>query len=90
MSRLVDAEMVEVNERGHYRRKPEDVEAKTSENPGAAEDYFAPKENPLIVGDDYFPPPERPAPKTRRWISPEIESILNKAGKKPSKHRQSS
>jgi hypothetical protein len=87
MARLVDTELIAVNDRGHYSYKGEPVPAEATGNSTAVEDYFAPAENPLIVGDDYFPPPE-PAPKVKRWVSPQMESILKKAVKKPAKARQ--
>jgi hypothetical protein len=86
MGRLVDEQLIEVNERGHYRTKPQTVPLETAANGNALEDYFAPPESALIVGDDYFPPPEPPPPpKKKTWVSPQIESILKKAGKKPAK-----
>jgi hypothetical protein len=85
MSRLVEAEMVLVNERGHYAFKTEETAA--AGNSGAMEDYFPQTENPLIVGDDYFAPqeplPDLPPAKSKRWVSPQIESILKKAAQKP-------
>lgn len=87
MSRLVDEKLIEVNERGHYRYLAESAPPPV-ENTSVTEDYFAPAEKMNIVGDDYFPDQEPLPAKTRRWYSPQIEHILNKAGKKASKHRQ--
>jgi len=75
MTRLVDMKLAEVNERGHYRAVVEE-EAKAA-----------------VVGDDYFPAPQQPAPAAtepsrpaipehKRWISPQLSSILNNSGKK--------
>lgn len=92
MSRLVDEKMIEVNERGHYCFKaPVAVAVSATEAP-AAEDYFAPQDDPphpQIVGDDYFSPEESmpPIKAKKQWVSPQIEGILKKAGKKPVKHR---
>ena len=92
MSRLVEGNLVAVNERGHYALKVE--EAPVTGNSSVVEDYFPPVEKALIVGDDYFAPQEPlpelpPAPaKPKRWVAPHIENILKKAGKKPIKHRQ--
>ena len=90
MSRLVDEQLVFVNERGHYAYayKAENAPAQATGNSSVAEDYFAPVENQLIVGDNYFPPPEPLRTKTKRWVSPHIENILKKAGKNPVKHPQ--
>ncbi len=90
MSRLVDEHLVDVNDRGHYRYvEPVDPDSAGENGTPIIEDYFAPPESKgAIVGDDYFSP-EEPAPgKTKVWVSPQIESILNKAGKKGGKtHR---
>ena len=90
MARLVDSQMVSVNERGHYAFIMESSPAPVEAN--VPEDYFPTAQNAIIVGDDYFPPPEAaagPAPaKTKRWVSPQIENILKKAGKKSPKPRE--
>jgi hypothetical protein len=86
MSHLDDEHLVDVNDRGHYKYiSPED----SADAAPVIEDYFAaPQTNPQIVGDDYFSP-EEPAPgKTKKWVSPQIETILKQAAKKPGKsHR---
>jgi hypothetical protein len=106
MSRLVDEQVVEVNERGHYRINPATLEGAAGEEP-VIEDYFVKEQNPLIVGDDYFPAPEpEPVPvsvakqfeelpakavakpasaKSKRWVSPQMQNILEKAAKKSAK-----
>ena len=95
MQRQVDADLVEVNERGHYRvpaqEKPS-AAAPTqapvtppSGNVIVTEDYFpgaAPAEpsSQLVVDENYFAPPEKEDDK--RWVSPHIAEILKKSGKK--------
>jgi len=93
MSRLVDEKLIEVNERGHYSYKlPVAVTAgpAASAAPQAPdpENYFVPAdeaEPTQIVGDDYFSPmePMPPIKAKKQWVSPHIEGILKKAGKKP-------
>jgi hypothetical protein len=95
MPRLVDERLIEVNERGHYRyiATTTDGSHKAVPEAGAAEDYFAPQDapkHPQIVGDDYFSPmePLPPGNVKKQWVSPQIETILKKAGKKPAKHHR--
>jgi hypothetical protein len=69
MPRLLEAGLIEVNARGHYRYKvsaqPEsNLQAAATPAPGArrkrakivGEDYFPASQNPVIIGGDYFPP----------------------------------
>lgn len=86
MGRLVDAKMVEVNERGHYRIVDE---ADTTEDEVAEEPVATAKPmTAMIVGDDYFPASnvsaEEPviAHEPQRWIAPHIAALLKKGGKK--------
>jgi hypothetical protein len=80
MTRLIEAKMVQVNERGHYcyivEEKPQKP-AKTKTAPAAT----APNKNPRIVGDDYFPAEEPAAAPPPRWISPQMEAILKQSKK---------
>jgi len=92
MQRLVDAKMVEVNERGHYRvpsqNKTEAPASVPVASPEAAalvaEDYFpgaAPASSSnLIVDENYFAPDE--TDEGKQWVSPHIAEILKKSGKK--------
>ena len=90
MQRLVEANLVEVNERGHYRVPEQEKSQSAASNAAAdsdaaaivAEDYFpgaAPKSD-SIVDENYFAQPEQDADK--QWVSPHIAEILRKAGKK--------
>jgi hypothetical protein len=54
MSPLVEAGLVEMNDRGHYRMKSNEP-APAPANPPARP---APKTRHRIVGDDYFPVPD--------------------------------
>lgn len=117
LARLVDSDLVSVNERGHYSFKESAEAALAKMSPATkaekaggvevedyfprpekhpqivGEDYFSPEESlpqaaqPQIVGDDYFSPEEPLAPtkKKKMWVSPQMETILKKAGKKPGK-----
>jgi len=83
MARLVDTQMVEVNERGHYRVVGDpDTISQTFET----EILQAPKpaQTAAIVGDDYFPasPPNDDPSATDQWLSPHIAGILKKNAKK--------
>jgi len=85
MSRLVESNLIEVNERGHYRVVGE---VDTTSHEFATE--FVPKPQPqgpkaaTIVGDDYFPAQssEDEDFSTERWVSPHIAEILKNSGKK--------
>ncbi|MDB6017285.1 MAG: hypothetical protein JWR19_1774 [Pedosphaera sp.] len=69
MARLIESELAEVNERGHYRIKPEG-EISLAEATG------------VVIDENYFPEPEEADGKTERWISPHIAKILKESGKK--------
>ena len=56
MSILLDAELIQVNSRGHYRL-PSKVEPQAPSKPVSAPLY---KSRAKIIGDDYFPAPEKP------------------------------
>jgi len=91
MSRLVEAKLVIVNDRGHYCVHPETVPAANSvsaapviEGQAVGEDYFPVKEEqPALVGEDYFPPKEESVSEdeTKIWMCPQIEEILRRAAK---------
>ena len=75
MARLVEMNLAEVNERGHYRAVFEE-EANASV---VGDDYFpAPKEPEPV--ESVAPKPT--ISKQQRWIAPEYATILNKSGKK--------
>jgi hypothetical protein len=86
MARLVEANMVEVNDRGHYRvpceTKSHTETFRKKHHPAA---HPAPQhaKTAVIIGDDYFPassnPDEAEPPK---WLSPQFADILKKSGKK--------
>ena len=96
ISRLVEAQLVQVNERGHYRVPlQEKPNATTSSTPSVApetaalvaEDYFPGAPSPasapapeLIVDENYFAPSE--GDEDKQWVSPHIAAILKKSGKK--------
>jgi len=70
MQPLLEAGLIQVNERGHYRitvSEPPKAPAPTRTSPRSArnrasriigDDYFPSKEQPRIVGGDYFPKTE--------------------------------
>ncbi len=84
MSRLVDAKMVEVNERGHYRAVVEESGAKKEVVGVLGDDYFPKPRSAAQVGEDYFPAVTEPdsEPVAERWVSPQMAKILKQAGKK--------
>jgi hypothetical protein len=81
MGRLIDAKLVEANERGHYRyigeTKPPQPKARLTPAPQPQSNKTA-----NIVGDDYFPATEPAEPPAPRWVSPQIEALLKQSGKK--------
>jgi hypothetical protein len=81
MGRLIEAKLVEANERGHYRyigeTKPPQPKAKPAPPLQPQSSKTA-----TIVGDDYFPASEPLDPPTPRWVSPQIEALLKQSGKK--------
>jgi hypothetical protein len=81
MGRLIDAKLVEANERGHYRyvgeTKPAQPKPKATLPPQPQTSKTA-----TIVGDNYFPATEPPDPPTPRWVSPQIEALLKQSAKK--------
>ena len=81
MGRLIDAKLVEANDRGHYRyigdTKPAATKAKFTLPPKPQSNQTA-----TIVGDNYFPAAESPDAPTPRWVSPQIEALLKQSGKK--------
>lgn len=86
MTRLIDAKLVEANERGHYRYigKAESPEARP-----AAPALSKTSKTASIVGDDYFPATEPSEPPAPRWVSPQIEALLKQSGKKFSEPKKS-
>ena len=103
MSRLVDAKMVEVNDRGHYRTLPEKGAAKKSDSTPKSDseqfvgvcgdDYFPTPRKDEFSGENYFPeviepePMPAPGPAPERWVSPQVAEILAKSGKKFGRHK---
>lgn len=84
MARLVEAKIVEVNERGHYRlveeNKPPAETFHKKHHPATAP---APAKTAVIIGDDYFPAISTSAQtEPPRWLSPQFADILKKSGKK--------
>ena len=78
MSRLIEAKVVHVNERGHYCYVVEEKEQKPAKAKSASP---AAGKNPRIVGDDYFPAEEPANPAPPRWVSPQMEAILKQSKK---------
>lgn len=78
MSRLVEANLVQINERGHYS-------CPADENPARPNQAAPPKasKTAVIIGDNYFPAAESAEPEPPRWVSPQIAAILKQSGKKP-------
>jgi len=82
VSRLVDAKLVEVNERGHYRvgdTSSLDPDGDTPAVESAAQAASAPPDN-----ENYFPSAAAAATQfeTTQWFSPEIAAILKRSAKK--------
>ncbi len=80
MTRLIDAKMVRVNERGHYCYVMEEKEQKPAKSKSAPAAPASGK-NARIVGDNYFPADEPADPPTPRWVSPQMEAILKQSKK---------
>ena len=83
MHRLIEAKLVEANDRGHYRyigeTKPAPPKAKTKL---ATPPQPQSNKTATIVGDNYFPATEPSDAPTPRWVSPQIEALLKQSGKK--------
>ncbi len=75
MARLVELELAEVNDRGHYRFKNDEAREKT------AEEILGPGAGSGVVDENYFPTLAEPADKQERWIAPEIAEILKRSKK---------
>ncbi len=80
MTRLIDAKIVLVNERGHYCYVVEEKEQKPAKTKSATA-APATSNNARIVGDDYFPAEELGDPPAPKWVSPQIEAILKQSRK---------
>jgi hypothetical protein len=88
MSRLVEARMVEVNDRGHFRfvTGPDEpigdrYTPENTTNEVVGDDYFPAASK--SVGDDFFPATSKADEEEQhRWISPHIAEILKRSGKK--------
>ena len=92
MARLVESNLILVNERGHYCIVVEEVNQPASTEPipetqGANDNYFPASKGPGVVGEDYFPAPAEPESKPNHWVSPQMAVILLKAGKKFGRQR---
>lgn len=87
MARLVESNLIEVNERGHYRFPVED--------PGAVKKmsaFFEPESLPKphapeakIVGDNYFPAragSDGPEAAKKWYVSPQMRELLEKSKKR--------
>lgn len=97
MTRLLDAKLVEVNERGHYRAKVEEKEKEKEKRKAVHQPEL---HTPVVVDENYFAPaPKAPEPEAKlivdenyfapppdaeeeKWMSPQIMEILKKSGKK--------
>ena len=88
MARLVEANLIEVNDRGHYlsieeAEKPPappapQAAAKSSPSRTVGEDYFPATDNSGVVGEDYFPSASGTGTETAFWVSPQMKEILKK------------
>jgi hypothetical protein len=78
MGRLIEAKLVEANERGHYRYVGE-IKAPAPKAKLAPPPQPQTSKTATIVGDNYFPATDPPTP---RWVSPQIEALLKQSGKK--------
>jgi hypothetical protein len=82
MGRLVDAKLVEVNDRGHYRFMKE-ASVATPKAPAPSPEPV--EQEARVVGDDYFPSSgqsDSGEEDTKWWISPQIQEILKHSKKK--------
>ena len=79
VSRLVDANLVDINERGHYRYKAE------------ADIFFTVEsEIPVSIPTIKPYPKNAPEPQGEKWLSPEIATILKQSGRNPGEPQTSS
>jgi hypothetical protein len=82
MARLVEANLVEVNERGHYR-VPGEKKSNTEFLRKKTRPATTPSKTAVIIGDNYFPAASTSAEtEPPRWLSPQFADILKKSGKK--------
>ena len=92
MGRLVEANLIQVNDRGHYRYIVEDEKATTPEASKpqpprtVGEDYFPASDNSGVVGEDYFPKVSQSDHETGFWVSPQMAEILKKSKKQSGGH----
>jgi len=84
MTRLVDARMVEVNDRGHYRVISDEPAAQKQVVGVLGDDYFPKPRAAAQAGEDYFPAVPEPESEAaaERWVSPQMAKILKQSGKK--------
>lgn len=90
MSRLVEAKLVEMNERGHYRfpvdtkasAKPKSkAKPKTKRGQTIGDNYFPEGDTGRIIGDNYFPAqaPEDSDHNAKAWSSPAVLEHIRRA-----------
>ncbi len=78
MSRLVEAKLAFINERGHYNCPVDEKPARPKPAP-----LLRSAKTAVIVGDNYFPATsEASEPEPPRWVSPQIAAILKQSAKK--------
>ena|SRR5579883_1355635 len=95
MGRLVEAKLVLVNERGHYRIPTEEHARSKSkhnkvviERQTIGEDYFPANteskvSEPKVIGEDYFPAESDSSSAMPKWLlSPQVEEMVKQSLKK--------
>jgi hypothetical protein len=87
MTRLVEAKLVEVNERGHYRcvvdeTTPEKKTSKVAERRAARKNKSPANDDAKVIGDNYFPSESAPSSDSASegekqwWLLPQIQQLF--------------
>jgi hypothetical protein len=94
MTRLVEANLIEVDDRGHYRFivkesacLPTARDAQPLTDSTVVDDNYFPSQ--AQVGEDYFPAADGEDTESKRWISPEVDKEVKRSRRKKSKRQVS-
>lgn len=86
MVRLVDAKLIEVNDRGHYRVVPPNPAEKSAQKKKMfgvlGDDYFPQPRTAALIGEDYFPAAQHSDTLPEDWFSQEAEEMPKPLSKK--------